>query len=283
MLTLGEYRVHILSDGRFRLDGGAMYGAVPRPLWEKQSPADERHRIQMDLHCTLIQTPGANVLVDTGIGPDVSGRDVERWSLERPTTLIEQMAAVGVRPEDVTHVVLTHLHFDHVGGAGQAGRVLFPRARHVIQKREWDAAHSSHPKAVAAYPAATLAPLHQDARLELVEGETEIVPGVKVLATGGHSWGHQVVLVETTDGGILCWGDLMPLVPYARPLWVCGYDVDPEGSVTEKMRLEALAADRGWRIVTSHDPDLKVGVLRRRKEGYEVVAAGSEGVPGVGN
>ncbi|HEY3997845.1 MAG TPA: MBL fold metallo-hydrolase [Candidatus Xenobia bacterium] len=256
-MKIGDLEVHILSDGRFRLDGGSMYGAVPRPRWEPFSPTDERHRIQMDLLCTLIKTPTARVLIDTGIGPDVTDQYRDVLALERSRSIVDQLADWGVAPDEVTHVVLTHLHFDHVGGSG-----LFPKARYVIQKKEWDAAHSDHPKARAGYPRKPLEPLHHAPRLDLVDGEKEIVPHVRVLPTGGHTWGHQVVLAESSDGGILCWGDLLPLVPYVRPLWVCGYDVDPEGSVTQKLRLARLAAEREWRVVTSHDPNLKIGVIR---------------------
>ncbi|MHB2016539.1 MAG: MBL fold metallo-hydrolase [Candidatus Xenobia bacterium] len=272
-MQIGNIEAHVLSAGTFRLDGGAMYGPVPRLLWEKYSPADAQNRIEMALHCTLIKTPQARVLVDTGISPHVSDDEVERWSLQRPVSLAAQLQAVGVAPDDITHVVLTHLHFDHVGGtAGASGAVAFPRAEYVIQQREWDAAHSSHPRARASYPPDTLHPLENGARLALIDGELEISPGLRVIPTGGHSWGHQVVAASNRDGGVLCWGDLMPLVPYARPLWICGYDVDPEGSVSQKQLLAERAFRRGWHVVTSHDPHLPIGRLARQRDQWKVVA-----------
>jgi glyoxylase-like metal-dependent hydrolase (beta-lactamase superfamily II) len=246
-----------------------MFGVVPKPLWEKRIPADPRNRIPLGLRCLLIEHPGGLVLVDTGVGnkEDAKFRDIygiENEGREGPTALEDALRAAGHRPEDVRWVINTHLHFDHGGGntvKRESGGVepAFPNATYVVQQGELDFATSPNERIRASYLKHNFAPVTEAGRWKLVDGEVEVVPGIRVLPTPGHVPFHQSIVVA--DGGetALYLGDLVPTSAHLPGPWIMGYDLEPLVTLETKKRVLARAAREGWQLIFEHDPAVARG------------------------
>jgi glyoxylase-like metal-dependent hydrolase (beta-lactamase superfamily II) len=263
---LGDLTLHTLESGLVRLDGGAMFGVVPKPLWEKRIPADERNRIPLALRCLLVETADQLVLVEAGLGNkendkfmDIYGVDNTPSDASYPDRLQQLIAEAGFRPEDVGVVIDTHLHFDHAGGntfrdaEGQV-RLSFPNATYHVQRGEWEWAHRSNERTSASYLPDNYDPVMQAGRLELVEGDVEIVPGVSVMRTPGHCPHHQSVLLRS-GGETACFlADVMPTFAHLPLPWVMGYDVEPLVTLESKRALLERATGERWLLVSTHDP-----------------------------
>ena len=212
VLRLGEIRVHVLCDGVFALDGGALFGVVPRVIWEKTDPPDEKNRVALGLNVVLVEAGGRRVLVDTGLGDKWTPREREIYRIDRERNLLGNLRSLGLGPEDIDVVVNTHLHFDHAGGntAERDGRVrpVFPRARYVVQKGEFYDATHPHERNRASYLEPNFVPVAEAGQLDLVEGEVEVAPGVRVVPMGGHTAHHQIVVVESAGERLLVPTDL---------------------------------------------------------------------------
>jgi glyoxylase-like metal-dependent hydrolase (beta-lactamase superfamily II) len=280
--TLGALRLHALEAGLQRLDGGAMFGVVPKPLWERRIPADERNRIPLALRCLLVETPDELVLIETGLGAkedekfrSIYGVETEAPPGSRlPDRLHEALRRAGFAADDVGVVVNTHLHFDHAGGntwrdAEGALRLAFPRARYYVQRGEWEWAHATNERTAASYLAHNFDPVEAAGRLRLLEGEAEIVPGISVFLTPGHCPFHQSVLVRS-GGETACFlGDVIPTMAHLPLPWIMGYDVEPLRTLEAKRSLLARAVDEQWLLVSTHDPLVAWG--RPVREGKGVV------------
>lgn len=271
-LHLGETtRVDLLDGGSLALDGGAMFRVVPRALWERLMAPDERNRVRLAMRPMLVRTGGRALLVDTGIGPE--RRDAafaDRVGLAPARPLEEQLADLGLSPGDVDLVVLTHLHFDHAGGLLRAdGAPRFPRARVVVQRQELEDAGAECPLCKASYVQDDWRPLLD--RIDLLDGDAEVAPGVRVERTGGHTRGHQVVRVQGAPGapGVVFWGDLVPTAAHLRPHWVMAFDLYPVEAWEKKRDLLAPAIEQGWVHALYHEP---VTPLGRVVDGQRVVA-----------
>jgi glyoxylase-like metal-dependent hydrolase (beta-lactamase superfamily II) len=274
---LGDFRMHALDAGLQRLDGGAMFGVVPKPLWEKRIPADERNRIPLAMRCLLVETPDALVLIDNGAGNKESAKFHEIYGIEnastagRPTRLEDALAAAGFSADDVAIVIDTHLHFDHAGGntvsdgAGGA-RPAFPRARYVTQQGEYEYAHSRNERIRASYMAANYEPVSAAGQLELARGPMQVVPGIDLLPTPGHTPHHQSVLIRS-GGETACFlADVMPTSAHLPLAWIMGYDVEPLVTLETKRRLLERARAEDWLLVFEHDPVIAWGRLDREQE-----------------
>ncbi|HTR96422.1 MAG TPA: MBL fold metallo-hydrolase [Candidatus Acidoferrales bacterium] len=278
-LTLGDWTLHTVEAGTLWLDGGAMFGAVPRPLWSRTNPPDERNRIELAMRCLLLVGHGRRVLVDVGLGgkSDAKFRDIFRVGSE--PRLEDSLAALGVDPGDVTDVVLTHLHFDHAGGAtARSGDRLvprLPRARWYVQQRNWDNAHAPNPRERSSYLAENFDPLREAGVLETWNGAVRPWPGVSMVTTEGHTRGHQVVRIE--GGGEVAYfvADLVPTASHVRVPYVMGYDMAAIETMTEKQELLGRACDEDAWIVLEHDPG--VALARPKREGADF--AWAERVP----
>ncbi len=285
---VGRFKCHALEGGRQRLDGGAMFGIVPKPLWERRIPADERNRIPLSLRCLLIEHDEGLVLVDTGIGnkEDAKFRDiygVENAGRHGPTQLEDALQALGYSPAEVRVVVNTHLHFDHAGGNtaivdGEL-RLAFPNATYVVQRGELEFASRPNERTVGSYLAHNFQPVAERGRWRLVSGETELLPGIRLLPTPGHVPYHQSVLV--VDGGeAACFlGDLVPTTAHLPLAWIMGYDLEPLVTLETKRAVLARAEAEGWVLVFEHDPVDGVGrVVRDGKHyGYAPLDSGAVG------
>jgi glyoxylase-like metal-dependent hydrolase (beta-lactamase superfamily II) len=277
---LGEIRYDVLSDGRFRLDGGAMFGVVPKPAWEKRLPADEHNRVELGLNCLLLQLPdGRRLLADTGVGDRWEGRSLDELGLVRESTLVEQLQAHGLEPGDIDLVACSHLHFDHAGGNVRKrsdGKLVpaFPKARYLVQRAEWHDAGCPHERNRASYRPDDFAPLEDAGQLELLDGDTEVAPGVFLDLTPGHCPGMQVLRVVSGGQTLVYPADLMPTSAHVRPAWNMGYDLDVTATVAAKRELVARALEGDWILCFDHDAALPLARLRKEdRNGRQIIAA----------
>ena len=264
-MRIGGIEVQVVSGGTFRLDGGGMFGVVPRPLWTRQFTPDERGRVELETNCLLVRTADELILVDTGNGGKLNEKERDIFAVPTGEPLVENLAALGVQPDEVTTVLLTHLHMDHVGGAtrteGEAVVPVFPRARFVVQRQEWDDALANRSHMRTSYRRENLEPLEQSDRLTLLNGDGEVAPGVRVQMIGGHTRAHQSVWVS--DGGETLFypADLCPTPAHVRPMYSMAFDMSPYDSVVAKAELLPQAEREGWLIVFDHEPEAPVGRL----------------------
>ena len=267
---LGGTRVAMIQAGTFRSDAGALFGPVPRILWDKlvTDEIDHDHRLLQALNCLVVETPAGRVLIETGIGERVSDK-VRAMRGYEGSPVVPAMAAAGFEPDTIDVVALSHLHFDHAGGLLLAdGSKAFPRARIVAQRAEWEIAFDENSRIVASYDQVELRLVREWGEAGWVDGETELLPGVSVVRTGGHSKGHQAIVVRGTNRTLGFFGDLCMRPWSANPRWVTAFDDFPLDSVAVKTDLFARAATDRWTIVLSHEPLTPVGRLVADRDRY---------------
>src|SRR2546429_70873 len=274
---VGRLTCHALEAGRQALDGGAMFGVVPKPLWQRRIPADERNRIPLALRCLLVEHDDGLVLVDTGLGnkegekfKDIYG--VVNEGKDGRTQLEDALAELGHAPAEVRWVIDTHLHFDHAGGntyRDPSGRVTlsFPKARYVVQQGELEFARHTNERTAASY----LPPNFESVPFTLVEGETQPLPGIRCLPTPGHVPYHQSVLVESGGERVCFLADLVPTSAHLPLPWIMGYDLEPLVTLESKRRLYARAEAEGWLLFFEHDPAVVAGRLGRDGKAFALV------------
>jgi len=284
-MTFGDFELVPLSDGFLGLDGGAMFGIVPKPVWEKVMPADEKNRILLSLTCLLVRTGKKNVLIDTGLGEKHDPKFLEMYAVDRTRNLKHRLAELRVRMEEIDYVILSHLHFDHAGGCtvrSMTGELTpnFPNAQYVVQQGTWEEAIDPNPRTAGSYRRDDFAPLRIMGRVKLVQGDYEVVPGVWIRATGGHVRHHQCVEIKSGGKTAYYWADLMPTTAHVKPAWTMGYDLFPADVSTLREKLLARAVAEEWVNVFEHDPNVAMGVIREEEKGYRVEPV--ETVPGRG-
>ena len=274
---VGHLTCHALEGGTQRLDGGAMFGVVPKPLWERRIPADARNRIPLALRCLLIEHDDGLVLIDTGIGnkEDQKFRDiygVENAGRDGRTQLEDALRELGHGPEDVRWVINTHLHFDHAGGdtwrdpSGTIG-VAFPKARYVVQRRELEFARHTNERTAGSY----LTPNFDAVPFTLLDGESEPVPGIRCLPTPGHVPFHTSILIESGGERACFLADLVPTSAHLPLPWIMGYDLEPLVTLESRRRLYRRAEAEGWLLVFEHDPVVVAGRLGKEGKSFGLV------------
>ncbi|UCG86151.1 MAG: MBL fold metallo-hydrolase [Gemmatimonadota bacterium] len=279
--AVGKLRCHTLEAGCQRLDGGAMFGVVPKPLWERRIAADERNRIQLALRCLLVEHIAGPVLIDTGVGNKETAKFIDIYGVENdgqdgPTQLEDALRRVGFRPEDVVYVVNTHLHFDHAGGntwvergaEGREPRLSFPNATYVVQSGELKFGRHLNERTAASYLAHNFEPVAEAGKWETVTGEVELLPGIRLLPTPGHVPHHQSVLISDADETACFLGDLVPTAAHVPLPWIMGYDLEPLVTLESKRQLLGRAATEGWTMIFEHDPEVALGRISRDQKSY---------------
>ena len=266
----GGTRAALIQAGTFRSDAGALFGPVPRILWDRlvTDEIDAEHRLLQALNCLLVETPSGRVLIETGIGERVTDKVREMRRYEGKP-VVPALEAAGFDPSTVDIVVMSHLHFDHAGGLLRTdGSKAFPRARIVAQRAEWDIALDDNSRIVASYDQPELRLVHGWGSDGAVDGEVELLPGVSVIRTGGHSKGHQAIVVRGANRALAFFGDLGMRPWSANPRWVSAFDDFPLDSVEVKGELFARAAAEGWLVVLSHEPVTPIGRLTPDRDRY---------------
>jgi len=273
-LRLGDFDVYGLRDGFFYLDGGAMFGVVPKTLWEKKCPADAQNRIRLALNSILVKTPAGLVLVETGIGSKLDRKLRNIYCVEQDAGLVGSLARLGLRPEEIDFVVNSHLHFDHCGGntyRNEKGEVVpaFPRARYIIQKGEWDWATNPHEREKGSYLAENFRPLADHGLLQLVDGDSQVTEGVEVMLAPGHTARHQCVKVRSGGKTLIYLGDLVPTSAHVGLAYGMSYDLHPLENLESKRKLYEQAVAEDWILAFVHDPAHYFGKVRSVDRKFE--------------
>jgi glyoxylase-like metal-dependent hydrolase (beta-lactamase superfamily II) len=288
-MHFGDYRIEVVPDAEFRLDGGAMFGVVPRALWARVHPPDAENRVRLNMNCLFVEAGHERVIVETGIGDKWSARQTEMYGITRARPLAESVkAATGYGADEITIVVNTHLHFDHAGGnttMNEHGRVVptFPNARYLVARAEFEHAEAPHERDRASYLPENWRPLAESGQLELQPDEYEVVPGLTMQVVPGHSRTMQTVRLERGGRTLYGFADLVPTRAHVPLAWIMGYDLYPVETLDAKRRLLPQAAREAWLCLFYHDPDAPLARLvaedgKLRAVGYEAAEDGF--VPG---
>lgn len=276
-LSLGELDLWMLADGEMRLDGGAMFGVVPRVLWERVLPPDDRNRVPLAVRCLLVRSGKTHVLVDTGMGEVGDPRFREASGIAQPSGLLAELARIGVGPEEIDVVVNTHLHYDHAGGNVRdlhgEPRPTFPRARYVVSAGHWQEAKEANERNRRSFAAEAFLPLERAGLLELTSDEVDLAPGVRAIPTPGHCHHHRSVVVTSGGRTAAFLGDLVPTAAHAPLPWVMAFDVDPLRSVESRRAIYAEALRDDWLLLLDHDPRLPCGRLERSESTFHILPA----------
>lgn len=273
-MKLGAFELISLSDGTFRLDGGAMFGVVPKTLWSKRTTADEKNRIPLGLRPLLVRTGTQNVLIDTGIGDKMPPKLVDIYAIDRTRHLDHSLADHGLTADDIDVVIATHLHFDHFGGSTALvdGRLQprFRNARYLIRRGDWEDATHPHDRNRASYLSENFLPLAEAGVIDFVEDDGEVLPGISVWRTGGHAMYHQWIRVRSEDRTAAFVADLIPTTAHLDEPWIMGYDLYPMDTFYYKQQFLREAIDGEYIVFFEHDPAIAAGIIRER-DGRRVI------------
>ena len=276
--TIGRFKAHAIQAGGQKLDGGAMFGVVPKPLWERRIKADERNRIQLGMRCLLIEHDRGLVLIDNGAGNKENLKFHEIYGIENSgaegrTLLEDGLRSLGHTTDDIALMIDTHLHFDHAGGntfvdAGGAVHPTFSKARYVVQRGEYEWATHTNERTAASYFAHNFEPVVASGQYEFVTGEVEVWPGIRLLPTPGHTPHHQSVLLESDGAKVFYPADLTPTSAHLPLPWIMGYDVEPLRTLETKRHILRRAVEEEWLVVFEHDADVMSGRVVLDGKGY---------------
>jgi glyoxylase-like metal-dependent hydrolase (beta-lactamase superfamily II) len=269
-VKFGNFEIFSIVENSFKIDGGAMFGVVPKIIWERLVPSDEFNRVKLDLNLLLVKTDGENILIDAGMGDALSEKQKKIYGIEKPSELEKKLSELNLTPENIDLMILPHLHADHAGGVvklDESGKKAprFPNARHIIQIKEWNDAMSPDERTPATYFSENLKILKGFDLLELIDGEDEVAKGIKVKSTGGHTPGHQVVFIEDGNNKILWSGDIIPTASHLKIPYVASVDLFPLETMAQKRKFLDMCINEGWLLAFDHDVNIKLGRLEKSR------------------
>ena len=274
---IGKWKLKVLETGNFWLDGGAMMGSVPKALWEKTNPPDKQNRIKLALRCLLLDDGKNVVLIESGIGNKFNDKFAKMFNItQSKDPLSDTLSNNGYLNKNITHIVLTHLHFDHAGGItihdSQGGFIpTFPNAKHYISKENWDAGINPNPRDRASYLDENYIPIDDAGLFEFVSNDTVILPGVSTYMVNGHTKGQQLIKIES-DGEVLVFcSDLIPLESHLKLPWIMGYDLNAQLTLSEKTDFLKLASENNWWLFFYHDPQTVAVKIKKDKKYYKII------------
>ena len=274
-MKIGKYELHSIQSGTLMLDGGAMYGVVPKPLWEKNSPADERNRIKLSTRHLLLLSDNKKILVDTGSGKNWDEKFEKIYSVDHTVhDMFPGLEKHGVKREEITDVILTHLHFDHTGGAVllENDKIVpaFPNAKYHIQKEQFEWGLNPSGRDKASYFKDRFVPLAEAGILNFIKGEKKFDDDIELLIVEGHTFAQQLVKVSDTSNTLLYCGDLMPLSSHINLPFIMGYDLQPLVTLEEKKKLLPQAVDENWTLFFEHDPKIAAARITTTEKGFAI-------------
>ncbi len=273
-LSLGNFELITVSDGIYHLDGGAFFGVVPKPLWQKKTTPDENNRVAVGLNSVVVRTGEHTVLIETGIGNKLPEKLVAIYG--QPAQLLDSLSAAAIPLDDIDVVINTHLHFDHCGWntirRGDQHVATFPKATYYVQEGEWQHARRQLERDAISYMSANYDPLVANERMRLLQGDQEIVPGIAVKVFAGHTRHMQAVLVESADKKACYISDLIPTTAHLDLNWVMAFDLFPLETIESRKRFYAQAIPGRWLTMFTHDPKVPWAYLERDEHGKVAVA-----------
>ncbi len=265
-MEFGDFKLYSLSDGCFRLDGGAVFGVVPKVMWQKQNPPDENNRVLLGLNPMLICKGNLRIIVDTGIGNKFDNKFKGIYGIDKTTTLHESLEYIGLTEKDISIVINTHLHFDHAGGntvnsADGGVKPSFPNARYIVQSGEWEDALASNDRTNASYLLEDFIPVMETGQFELIDGNQEIEEGVSVFKTSGHNKHIQLVKIDSKGKSAIYLSDIIPTTTHLQYPYITGYDLYPLETLKIKEEIIEAAVEENWLLIFEHDPQFKMGYV----------------------
>jgi len=275
-MKLGKFEIYPVTDGCFHLDGGTVFGIVPRVLWEKIYPPDEKNRIQLSLHCPLIITKKYNILIDTGIGAKHEEKFCQIYGVSKKNNLFESLSRFNYQPKNIDIVINTHLHFDHAGGNtifNENGEIVpaFPKATYFIQEGELEVALHPNERTKGGYITEDFLPVSNTKSLCLIKEETiEIEKGITLIRISGHTRYHQCVKIESEGQIAFFLADLIPTTAHIPYPYITGYDLTPLETLENKKKILKQAFEENWLLIFQHDPKIKMGYLKKLNERFEI-------------
>ena len=280
-MQIGEYKLTVINSGYFKLDGGAMFGIIPRPLWEKANPPDSLNRIKMTTRNLLLQGNGRIILIDTGMGNKWDDKSRSIYEIDQETVSIQsELKKNGLRPDDITDVLLTHLHFDHTGGSTKIenGKLVpsFPSARYYVQRQNLDWAMNPTEKDRGSYIKDNFMPLVELGVLDTIDGNGKFDDNIEFRVVNGHTFGQQLIKISDTKSTLLYCGDMFPTASHIPLPYIMGYDLQPLVTLSEKKELLHKAAEEKWILFFEHDPDTTIAIAARTDKGYKAEMKSNE-------
>lgn len=273
-MKIGKYELSIITSGYFGLDGGAMFGIIPKSIWEKSNPADKENRIRLSTRNLLLQSSNKNILIDTGMGNKWDTKSQNIYSIDQSEyNLINELAKAKLSPADITDIILTHLHFDHSGGSTKIenGKVIpvFENAKYYVQKKNYEWAISPSERDRGSYLKNNFIPLFEAGVLNFIEDEKMFDDEIEFIPLMGHTFYQQLVKISDSSASVLYCGDLIPTSSHIPIPYVMGYDLQPLVSVQEKKRILTLAADENWKLFFEHDPIYALATVKITEKGFQ--------------
>jgi glyoxylase-like metal-dependent hydrolase (beta-lactamase superfamily II) len=279
MINIGKYHVFSVNEGFMRLDGGAMFGVVPKNLWKKDSSPDDKNRIEIALNVLVLKSDERTIIVDTGNGNKWSDKQREIYQVSSVDGGLKGvLMEAGVTADSVTDVIYTHLHFDHAGGGtenkddGTVG-LTFPNATYHVQKKQWNWANSGCDKDKASYLPENYIPIEKSGKLHIVDGPMELFDGIHLETTDSHTVSHQAVRISDGMSTVYHCGDIMAILPHIKVPWVMAYDLHPLGTIKAKKKILTDAAEKGWYLFLSHEPETPMVKIEKTERGFRGLPA----------
>jgi glyoxylase-like metal-dependent hydrolase (beta-lactamase superfamily II) len=274
-MKIGKYSVKIVHSGFFGLDGGAMFGIVPKPLWETTNPSDEANRIKLATRNLLLDDGNKKILIDTGMGNKWNEKNKEIYAIDQENYSIESsLLQYGIKPEDITDVILTHLHFDHAGGSTKKENdklvPFFPNARYYVQKKNFEWAMNPSEKDKGSYLKENFEPLMEDGVLFLIEGEKKFNENIEFILVNGHTFSQQLIRISDTSTNLLYCCDLFPTTSHIPLPYIMGYDLQPLVTLEEKKKILKTVVDEDWKLFFEHDPETALATVKLTDRGYRI-------------
>ncbi|MGE5429812.1 MAG: MBL fold metallo-hydrolase [Syntrophomonadaceae bacterium] len=273
-MKIGKYNLEIIEAGTFALDGGAMFGIIPRPLWEKSNPADDRNRITLSTRCLLLTSADKKILIDTGMGDKWDEKSHNIYDIQVSGTLAELLQQRGIKSEEITDVILTHLHFDHTGGSTryEDGKLVpaFPNATYYVQKKNLNWALNPSQRDKGSYIKENFVPLLEHGVLKFFDGDEAFDEEIELLQMNGHTFGQQLVKISDGSNTFVYCGDLIPLASHTHLPYIMGYDLQPLVTLEEKKNILMKAAEENWKLIFEHDPYSAYATVMATDKGFKI-------------
>ena len=270
-MKIGKYNLHTVQSGLFSLDGGAMFGIIPKLLWEKTNPADELNRIKLSTRNLLLISDDKKILIDTGMGNKWDDKSKNIYNIDPKLDLELALEQNGIKSDEITDILLTHLHFDHTGGSTRIknGKLIpgFPNAKYFVQKKNFEWAMNPSDRDKGSYIKENFEPLVKEGVLNLIDGEIDFDDNISFRIINGHTFSQQMIKISDSSNTVLYVADLLPFVSQIKIPYVMGYDLQPLVTVEEKKKYLKLAAEENWKLYFGHDPDYAIATVKHSEKG----------------